>query len=98
MTDAALNANVALENVQQADVLAKNTSDAVDKIAKQAELLRENATGLNDEANEMSVRVEDTENKLNEFFERTKSNDSLINAAKEAVSIDYTFFKFPGPR
>lgn len=68
-------------------MLAKNTSDAVDKIAKEAEILKDNATVLNNEATDMSYRVQESEIKLNKFFEWTKTNDSLINAAKEAVSI-----------
>lgn len=86
LTDAADNANSALEKVLQADVLAKNTSEAVDKVAKEAEILRDNATILNNEAVDMNDRVQETEMKLNKFFEWTKTNDSLINAAKEAVS------------
>lgn len=72
----------------EADSLATNTSEAVDKIAKESHLLRDNATALNKEAEDMSVRVQETENKLNDIFERAKTNDSLINAAKEAVSIN----------
>lgn len=72
----------------EADSLATNTSEAVDKIAKESHLLRDNATTLNKEAEDMSVRVQETENKLNDIFERAKTNDSLINAAKEAVSIN----------
>lgn len=86
LTDAADNANSALEKVLQADVLAKNTSEAVDKIAREAEILKNNATVLNNEATDMNYRVQETEIKLNKFFEWTKTNDSLINAAKEAVS------------
>lgn len=91
LTEATNNANSALEKVQQADVLAKNTSEAVDNITKIAELLRDNATTLNNEANQMSYRVEETEVKMNELFKLTKPNDPLINAAKEAVSMSLKF-------
>lgn len=94
MTEAAVNADIALEKVSQAGVLAKNTSIAVDKIAKEAELLRNNATALNSEAEDMSYRVEETEDKLNQFFELTKTNSSLINAAKEAVSMISAYVHF----
>lgn len=71
----------------QADDLAKNTSQAVENLTKEAEQLKENATSLNNEANEMNYRVQETEIKLNKFYDRALTNDSLINVAKEAVSI-----------
>lgn len=83
-----------MEKVLQADVLAQNTSEAIGNITKEAKLLKVNATALNQEVDDMVVRTEEAADKLNKLTQLTKTNDSLINAAKEAVSIYFFYYIF----
>lgn len=57
-----------------------------DRIKKDAELLYKNTTALSEEAELMFDRVRNTEGEFKNLFEKTKSNNTLVNEAKEKVS------------
>ncbi|XP_044268909.1 laminin subunit gamma-1 isoform X1 [Tribolium madens] len=79
------NADAALKRALQADELAKNASANAESIKNDADLLFQNASGLNEEADLMADRVEATQSALRTLIQETRSNDTLINQAKEKV-------------
>ncbi|XP_060520343.1 laminin subunit gamma-1-like isoform X2 [Cylas formicarius] len=85
LDDARGNADVALEKALQADELAKNASKNAERIKEDAEDLYRNTTFLSDEAGLMYDRVLNTEGELKNLLEKSKSNESLVNEAKEKV-------------
>ncbi|CAH0546889.1 unnamed protein product [Brassicogethes aeneus] len=85
LNEAKGSAERALENAKNADYLAKNASANALKIKNSAEVLYQNASDLGNEANLMFDRVTNTEGRLKNLMEITRSNDTLINDAKEKV-------------
>ncbi|KAJ8928617.1 hypothetical protein NQ314_018796 [Rhamnusium bicolor] len=85
LEDAKKNAHLALEKAMQADVLAKNASSKADNIKNEAELLYKNTTALSEEAELMFDRVQNTEGEFKNLLEKAKSNNTLVNEAKEKV-------------
>lgn len=85
MDQAAKNADLALQKAHQANALAKNASIKADNVKHESELLYKNATALVEEAGLMYDRVQNTEGELKSLVEKTRSNTSLVNEAKEKV-------------
>ncbi|KAJ8934790.1 hypothetical protein NQ318_023168, partial [Aromia moschata] len=85
LDDAKRNANFALEKAVQAEALAKNASDKVENIKSDARLLYKNTTALSEETELMFDRVQNTEGEYINLLEKTKSNNTLVNEAKEKV-------------
>ncbi|CAH1999429.1 unnamed protein product [Acanthoscelides obtectus] len=79
------NADSALEKAIQADQLAKETSEKAEQIKMEAEQLFLNTTSLSEEADLMFDRVLNTEGELKNLLEQTRSNESLVEEAKEKV-------------
>ncbi|XP_018564354.1 laminin subunit gamma-1-like isoform X1 [Anoplophora glabripennis] len=85
LDDAKLNADLALEKALNANVVAKNASMTAERIKQDAEVLYKNTTALSEEAELMFDRVRNTEGEFKNLFEKTKSNNTLVNQAKEKV-------------
>lgn len=85
LDQAAKNADLALQKAHQANALAKNASIKADNVKHESELLYKNATALVEEAGLMYDRVQNTEGELKSLVEKTRSNTSLVNEAKEKV-------------
>lgn len=85
LIDAKTNADDALIKAIQADELAKNASANAASIKNDADLLYQNATNLNVEAELMGERVQVTKIALKTLLDETRSNDSFIHQAKEKV-------------
>ncbi|XP_056648982.1 laminin subunit gamma-1-like isoform X1 [Diorhabda sublineata] len=79
------NANLASQKAQQANQLANNASIIAEGVKRESELLFKNSTLLSEEAALMFDRVQNTEGELKNLIEKTRSNTSLINEAKEKV-------------
>lgn len=91
LIDAKTNADDALTKAIQADELAKNASANAANIKNDADLLYQNATNLNVEAELMGERVQATKVALKTLLDETRSNDSFIHQAKEKVSGLFNF-------
>ncbi|CAH1179506.1 unnamed protein product [Phaedon cochleariae] len=85
LREATNNAASALEKALQADDLAKNASSTAGGAKEEAGVLLRNATLLNENAELLKERVQDSEDKLQTFYSYTRTNESLINEAKEKV-------------
>lgn len=70
----------------ETDSLAKQTSETAEKLKREAEALRENASILFDESDSMKYAVQETEEKLYALLEMTKINDTLKTQASEKVN------------
>ncbi|XP_063925380.1 laminin subunit gamma-1 isoform X2 [Zophobas morio] len=85
LAEAKYNADQALVNAKNASGLAKNASINAEGLKNDADLLYQNATKLNEEAELMAGRVEATGGALKTLLQETKTNETLINHAKEKV-------------
>ncbi|KAJ3663785.1 hypothetical protein Zmor_008012 [Zophobas morio] len=83
LAEAKYNADQALVNAKNASGLAKNASINAEGLKNDADLLYQNATKLNEEAELMAGRVEATGGALKTLLQETKTNETLINHAKE---------------
>lgn len=92
LKEAKSNADSALRKALEADVLAKNTSANAENIKNDAEILFKNASVLGEEAILMSGRVSNTKSEFNTLLDQTRSNDTLIQQAKEKVSVSLNLF------
>ncbi|XP_060520359.1 laminin subunit gamma-1-like [Cylas formicarius] len=85
LSDAEENSQSALAKALQAKELEANSSELVGRIKKDSENLLGGVSGLEQEAESMRDRVEKSENALKGLIEMAKSNDSLVEVAKEKV-------------
>ncbi|XP_030761845.1 laminin subunit gamma-1-like isoform X2 [Sitophilus oryzae] len=85
LLDAQSNADRALEKANQADELAENASIKAENIKTEAEDLFKNTSRLSEEAGLMYDRVLHSEGELKNLLDKARSNDSLLNEAKEKV-------------
>ncbi|XP_050312326.1 laminin subunit gamma-1-like isoform X2 [Anthonomus grandis grandis] len=85
LQDAQLSADYALKKAIEADQLAKNASGQTIKVKQEAELLQKNTTFLADEAGFMFDRVLNTEAELKNLVDKSRSNGTLVQEAKEKV-------------
>ncbi|KAF7284665.1 hypothetical protein GWI33_021849 [Rhynchophorus ferrugineus] len=85
LIDAQSNAAQALEKANQADILAKSASVKAESIKTEAEGLFKNATQLNDEVGLMYDRVLHSEGEFKNLVDKARSNETLVNEAKEKV-------------
>lgn len=80
------NVDLAIEKVQQANVLANETSIIAKQVKQEAKILFKNTTALREEAGLMFDRVQNTEGQLKNLLEKTKSNESLVHEAADKVN------------
>lgn len=85
--EAAKTVNLALLKAQQAKDLAVDMSAETEQAKVEAQLLFKNSTNLRNEAGLMYDRVQNTDGELKNLVEKHKSNESLVNEAREKVCI-----------
>ncbi|KAJ8915786.1 hypothetical protein NQ315_004598 [Exocentrus adspersus] len=85
LDDAKLQVDLALEKALDSNSIAENASTTADRVKQDAEQLYKNLTGLSEEAELMFDRVRNTEGEFKSLLEKTKSNTTLVNEAKEKV-------------
>lgn len=85
--DATNSGNLALQKAQEANKLAKDVSFETEQAKIEAELLYKNTSNLLNEAGLMYDRVQNTDGELKSLLEKQRSNESLVNEAREKVSI-----------
>lgn len=82
----------ALQTAEEAEELAEHMSERAQSVRANAEELHHNVTNLQDEAELMAERIANTVNEFNSLLAYTKKNESLINQAKDNVSVQHKLY------
>lgn len=94
MDESTKSANIAFQKAEEAKALANDVSSETEQAQMEAELLFRNTTSLRNEAGLMYDRVQNTDGELKSLLEKHKSNESLVNEARDKVCnlISLVFF------